>query len=190
MHCDYEAKRVSEEYFEWMCNFVYFDMAYGQASYKKLLRFLNSVEFVPIIELDEDRYSDGMAFRYRFGYEVGHTSDYIRTYLDVKPCSVLEMMVALCFKEYERSFDEDDSHGSRISEWFWSMINSLGLSRMNDTNFNEEECKKVIDRFISRKYEPNGKGGLFTLDHPYQNMCNVNIWYQFMWYLNETVYSK
>jgi len=58
---------------------------------------------------------------------------------------------------------------------------------MEDRNFNRDYCTKVIDNFLSHNYEFNGKGGLFTLEHPHRDMREVDIWCQFMWYLDENL---
>ena len=42
----------------------------------------------------------------------------------------------------------------------------------------------VIKRFLDRDYEPNGKGGLFTIKNCRQDLRKVEIWYQLCWYLD------
>lgn len=65
------------------------------------------------------------------------------------------------------------------------MINSLGLDRMDDLRFDEDYTNSIIIRFLNRKYERNGKGGLFTIKRPDLDLRTVEIWYQMSWYLNE-----
>ena len=65
------------------------------------------------------------------------------------------------------------------------MIVSLGLSNMDDRNFDGLYFKEVMQRFLNRGYERNGRGGLFTIHDPSLDMRSAEIWYQFMWYLNE-----
>ena len=63
---------------------------------------------------------------------------------------------------------------------------NLGLGSMDDRGYDEGEKKKIINRFLDRKYDRNGKGGLFTVkDRPSIDMRNIEIWYQMSWYLNE-----
>lgn len=173
-----------KEYFDFMCKLVYSDTYYNKISYKKLLKHLNELRFEYRHPMDKSRLQDGKDFRYVFGYSEGYPNDYIEVYLDLYPCSVLEMMVALAYR-VENYIMSDPEIGDRTGFWFWSMIVSLGLGHMDDDHFDIEYCDKVIDNFIERRYEPNGKGGLFTLAHPADDLRNVNIWDQFMWYLNE-----
>ncbi len=176
--------KLQNDYFEWMYHLVCDDRQYNNLSYRKLLYFLNSVAFVPIMDMDDNRRVDGIYFRYRFGFENGIDDATIQRYLDTRECSVLEMMIALAFRVEEQIMD-NSRYGNRTGQWFWVMVVSLGLGSMDDSRFDENYCKSVIDTFLSRRYFPNGKGGLFTLLNPKRDMREVNIWTQFMWYLSE-----
>ena len=175
---------IVNEYFEWMYHLVCSDEKYNKLSFRKLLYFLYSVDFVPMMPMDENRRVDGIYFRYRFGYDNGYSDAYIDRYLDTKECSMLEMMLALAYR-VEEQIMTDISYGDRTGQWFWSMVVSLGLGHMDDIHFDEKYCLEVVDRFLGRRYSNNGKGGLFVLEHPSRNMQDVDIWCQFMWYLDE-----
>lgn len=182
-----ETEDISSEYFEWMYHLVSNDSRVkNKISYRRLLLYLNSVIFVPMIEMDDNRRIDAIDFRYRFAYENGYPEIYVNNSFDwIKDeCSVLEMMISLSFK-VEEQITENYLYGNRTGQWFWSMINNLGLNTMDDKNFDRNYCDSVIHSFINREYSPNGKGGLFSLQHPYRDMRNVDIWTQFMWYLEE-----
>ena len=178
------SEDISKEYFDWMYHLVCDDKYNRHLSHRKLLYFLNSVEFVPIVSMDENRMVDGIDFRYRFGFENGYSRDYIKRYLDTKHCTVLEMMVAMAFK-VEETITDNRNYGNRTGQWFWGMIVSLGLGGMTDSNFDERYCEDVIKRFIDRQYQPNGEGGLFILTEHKADLRRIDIWCQFMWYLNE-----
>lgn len=75
--------------------------------------------------------------------------------------------------------------GNRTGQWFWSMIVSLGLASMDDNRFHQSRAEFVIERFRRRDYQPNGAGGLFTLQNPKEDLRTLDIWYQMMAYLNE-----
>lgn len=176
-------ENIQQQYFDWM----YFLVCSSDGrvpSYRKLLHYLNRIEFTYILEMDSNRASDGVELRYRFGYENNIPNFYIEVYLDGRPCSVLEMMVALAFTCEEHIMDDPDI-GNRTSEWFWDMIKNLGLKDMDDNNFDTTYVEEVISRFLNREYEPNGKGGLFTLNRCEYDLRTVDIWYQLMWFLNE-----
>lgn len=174
--------KLSNEFFEWMYNLVCNDRSYQNLSYRKLLIFLHKKKFTYKVKRDANRAVDGVDFRYRFGYENGYSREEIETYLDTRPCSVLEMMVALAFRIEEQIMD-DSEEGNRTGQWFWTMISNLGLGGMSDTKFDKDYCEFVIDRFLKREYEPDGKGGLFSIKDD-RDMRTAEIWYQAMWYLN------
>lgn len=175
-------ERLENEYFDWMYEKVRWWS--DDISYRKLLRFLHGQIFYYLIERDDNRYADGIGLRYLFGNTNGYSQAEIASYLDDKECSVLEMMVALsnrCENDIMTRPDEDD----RTGFWFMGMIKSLGLSNMDDRNFNLIKANDILERFLERKYEPNGKGGLFTLRCCEKDLTKVEIWYQLMWYLHE-----
>lgn len=173
-------RELNEEYFNWMYQLVFANEK--RRSYRKLLKYLNSVEFTYILDFDSNRAEDGMDLRYRFGYEHDYNGPMIAAYLDDRPCSVLEMMVALANRCEEQIMD-DPHAGCRRGQWFFSMLASLGLSGMNDENFVRSDAEKIVSRFLSRQYARNGEGGLFTVNSRH-DMRSVEIWYQLNWYLD------
>lgn len=174
-------QELNDAYFEWMYQLVCDDK---EVSYRELLYFLHCVEFTYVIDMDANRAGDGEALRYRFGYERKLPDAMIASYLDVRPCSVLEMMIALSLR-CEEEIMHDWDIGDRTGEWFWDMVRSLGLESMEDRYFNADAAEHVIQRFLNRDYKPNGEWGLFTVRNPRRDMRTVEIWYQMCWYLNE-----
>lgn len=174
---------LSSEYFEWMCQLVYSERYSRRLSYKKLLHHLHDIDFQYILLMDENRAEDGIDLRYRFGYEKEYEESMIADYLDNRPCSVLEMLIALAFRCEEHIMADPDL-GNRMGQWFWSMITSLGLKSMCDSRFDAAYTDDVIFRFMARKYKRNGEGGLFTIKNCKYDMRTVEIWWQMNWYLN------
>lgn len=174
---------MQNEYFKWLCDLVCGKRYSKEISYINLLLHLYNTEFVYSIPLDCNRSVDGIDLRYRFAISHNYDADDIMNELN-KPCSVLEMIIALSVRCEENIMD-DPLLGDRTGQWFWRMIVNLGLGSMSDNNFNENQYINIIDRFLNRKYEPNGRGGLFTLRHCYEDLRDVEIWYQLCWYLDE-----
>lgn len=179
-----ERDRLNNEYFEWMYNLVINDRDVKNLSYRKLLYFLHRTEFTYKLKRDGNRAVDGIDFRYRFGLENGYSEEAIKENLDTRPCSVLEMMVALAFR-IEEAIMNDNNYGDRTGQWFWSMIISLGLGTMCDARFDRKYVEDVIFDFLNRKYKRNGEGGLFTLNNCDADLRRTEIWYQAMWFLDE-----
>lgn len=171
---------IENAYFDWMCELVCKNRFGKGISYRKLLTFLQEVEFTYSNRRDRSRAEDGVNLRYRFPYECAGVSD-IERYID-GPCSVFEMMLALAIR-CEETIMDDPAYGDRTGQWFWNMISSLGLSSMEDTRFDLEEVKKIIVTFLNRDYEPNGKGGLFTIRDCEDDLRQMEIWVQMLRYL-------
>lgn len=171
------------QYFNWLYNLVHGNNQYSKLSYKKLLWHLYYTEFIYLIDLDENRAIDGVDFRYRFAYETHYSRDDITRYLDTRPCSVLEMMVALAFRAEEDIMD-DNNYGNRTGQWFWNMIVTLGLGSMSDDHFDMEYVDYVMYRFLYRQYERDGRGGLFIIEDSRVDTRDMEIWMQFMLYLD------
>lgn len=171
--------RINNEYFEWLCDLIDSKRFSRHVSYRKLLAHLHNIEFTWLIPLDDNRADDGIKLRRRYALAChDHTlSNYI-----LGPCSVLEMMVALAVRCEEWIMD-DAQMGNRTGQWFWGMVHNLGLSPMTDSEFNRDFVDDVIARFLNREYEPDGKGGLFTVKHCNHDLRTVEIWCQLSWYL-------
>ena len=172
--------RIINEYFEWLFNLVCSKRYSKRISFRKLLQHLHSITFSYSIPKDVNRANDGIDLRYRFALSMGY-SDVPRC-LD-GPCSVLEMMVAWAVRCEENIMD-DPSIGDRTAQWFWGMITNLGLGSMLDDKYDRQYVDRVIERFLNREYEPDGKGGLFRVRRCTRDLRNVEIWYQLCWYLD------
>lgn len=179
-------ENLNNKYFEWMNQLVCTEKYSTSRIYRKLLHFLHSTEFTYLIYMDYNRAEDGIDLRYRFGYECDLPSDTIEACFDGRPCSVLEMMVALSMRCEEHIMDDPDI-GNRTGQWFWNMIINLGLGTMNDAKFDKAYVSAVVHRFLNREYKRNGEGGLFTVQHSKYDLRTVEIWYQMMWYLDEVL---
>lgn len=184
MTFDYRiARKLYDEYFDWMYDMVCGERFSDHISYRKLLTYLHDIEFIYSIPNDENRAEDGMSLRYRFALLYGYED--MLAYFE-GPCSVLEMMVALALRCEENIMD-DPNFGNRTGQWFWGMIANLGIGSMVDDRFDKQYVEEVITRFLNRDYAPNGKGGLFTVRNCKKDMRNVEIWYQLNCYLNTII---
>lgn len=175
--------RICNEYFNWLYDLIAGRRSSRQISYRKLLKHLHNTEFRYVIQKDKNRARDGVDLRYRFALAEYYDTepDYITEMLD-GPCSVFEMMVALAIR-CEETMDDPDI-GDRTGQWFWGMIVSLGLGSMLDSRYNATIVDDVMDRFLDRAYEPDGMGGLFTIENCHRDLRDVEIWNQMWWYID------
>lgn len=170
---------IQETYFNWMYDLVCKDRFADENSFRRLLSYLYSMEFTYSISNDSNRADDGLDLRYRFALYTDIPNAEARI---TGPCSVLEMMVALAINEEQ--IMHDPRLGDRTAHWFWRMIVSLGLGGMTDSNFDRYAVKDIIYRFLNREYEPNGRGGLFTVDNCRYDLREMEIWTQACYYMD------
>ena len=176
---------IKKEYFEWLYNLVYRRTRKRHSSYKELLWFLHNTEFIFTIQRDSNRAADGVDLRYRFARELGYDVSKCLS----GPCNVLEMLVALAIQCEDHIMYDPDA-GDRTGKWFWDMIANLGLGLMSDDRFDERFVDEKVSIFLNREYEPDGKGGLFTVKNCRYDMRTVEIWYQMNWYLSSKYFNK
>lgn len=174
------AQDINNEYFEWLCDLTCKNRYSSRISYKKLLWHLHTIEFRYLISRDANRAEDGLEMRHMFVYENDYTDD-VELYID-GPCSVLEMMMALSLKC--EGIMNDGQIGDRTKQWFWGMISNLGLGSMTDDNYNDIYVEDIVNRFLDRDYEPDGRGGLFTVRNCEDDLRDIEIWHQLCWYLD------
>lgn len=172
---------IENEYYMYLVSFID-GGKYKQ--YSELLNYLYHTEYIWEYEMDENRAGDGLEFRNYFEMD-NHISDARIS----GPCSMLEMMVGLSYR-MEKDLMEDIIYGDRTPQWFWTMVNSLGLGHLDNRNFNEDIADEIIDRFEHHEYCPNGKGGLFTIDDNPYDLRDEEIWTQMCWYINSILANE
>ena len=156
-------------YFDWLINMVC--NASHKKSYISLLSELYDIPFwynSDIAPNDIYRMDDGLALQYEYASITGEQVS--------RPCSVLEMMIALARR--------GETISGKSIDWFWMMIDNLGLGAMYERHFDADYVRAVVTRFLERDYSPNGSGGLFYIPGSREDLRRVEIWYQMCWYQN------
>lgn len=175
-------QEIKNRYFNWLYDQVCKGRSHGKISYIRLFEYLHEIEFIYSIPNDVNRADDGVDLRYRFAMDeedYGETIDAI----DDRPCSVLEMMIALAIRCEENIMD-NTRYGNRTAQWFWSMMTNLGIGNMMDDVFDEKVVNSIIYDFLYRCYDADGKGGLFYIRDCEYDLRDVEIWTQLCWYLD------
>lgn len=167
-------KRLEERYFNWLCAKIIRPELPHQ-TYYELFRVLHGTEFVWLVIGDDNRAADGVELRYRFLVESG--ADPEHAWSNVL-CSIFEMLIAF---SYDAEFQTEVSY----RDWFWELIDNLGLTPFDDDHMDYESVSDILYRFVWRLYDADGVGGLFPLKHPEKDQRKVELWYQFFPYLEE-----
>lgn len=171
--------QVKSRYFEWLYNYVCKGRINNAISYRKLFELLHDTEFTFYIPNDVNRARDGVDLRYRFATIMD--DEQVMDVLD-GPCSVLEMILALAIR-CEETIMDDTRYGDRTSQWFWGMLSNLGIGFMTDERFDKDIANEKIYDFLEKRYDPDGKGGLFYIRGCKEDLREVEIWTQLCWYL-------
>lgn len=169
---------LDEKYFKWLyCQVGDPGLKNPSRTYWRMMKALFTREFVWLIPNDDNRLEDGKDLRYEFVDDVA-LKDVALEWIKVG-CSMLELLIALSRR---LAFEAE---GER-RDWFWQLIENLGLREYNDRKrFTEEEVYHILDKVIWRQYEPNGSGGLFPLKHTTRDQRQVELWYQLSEYVIE-----
>lgn len=174
---------VLNDYFEWLKTLVN-----AEESHRLLWRKLHSMDFLWVVDRDENRAEDGKYLRYLFTVEAYDRIDFDQEEVDQYlsgPCSVLEFLVGLA-RRMENDIMYDSDYDDRTSVWFHEMITNLGLMKYDDAHYSDVEVDDIIHRLMSRKYAKNGEGSLFPTTHFLkQKMSNLEIWAQMQSYILE-----
>lgn len=167
---------VEETYFNWLYTKVAStETPTPSNNYIRLLRELHSSEFVWVVSGDDNRAEDGKDLRKDF-LRQAHIHD---PEFEAFECSILEMLVA-----FSLIAEFDTLASSR--EWFWVMLDNLGLADLNDASYRRNtNIRPILDRFIWRTYNRLGVGGLFPLKASQNDQRKVEIYYQFCEFLME-----
>lgn len=164
-------------YFEWLCGKV----GLNENSYE-LAEQLYNTDFVYLLHKDGNRATDGIELRAIFRDIFDEPTD-----TGDKPCSVLEMMVALSSK-CESMIMHDAELGDRTPLWFNTMMHFLGLDVIVNTNghVDHDYVSYILHQMMYRLYGPDGSNGcLFHVKDKNIDLRNIEIWYQLSFYLND-----
>lgn len=167
-------------YLEWLKSQVtYFE---DSSTYHNLLEKLYSLEYIPVIDMDQNRALDGVHIRNDYFGEYGKDENIIDS-----PCSFLEFLLGIARR---MNYIYADIHEDRTKDCFWTLIRNIGLKELNDLAKDEylnSTVEEVVDRVNNRTFEKDGFGGLFPLQYPRENQRNVEVWYQMNQYLAEAM---
>lgn len=185
-HIDY-ADNFENAYRKWVRNKVD-----PSSSFTILMDILDSMEFRWTVDNDENREEDGRDLRLRFEDESGlECPDEVLQ----GPCSVLEMLFSLSIR-MEDSIMYDPDIGDRYSDWFWVMLDNLGVAVYSDRSIflGEKDgdpyvggipthIEYTVRRWMDREYDRDGTGGIFPIPGSEEDQRKVEIWYQMMDYV-------
>lgn len=156
------ANAKPDSYLRYLCDLA---GATGRRD-KYLAMLLDTIEYTYFVDNDENRAEDGKQLRINYGW----------INKDI-PCSVLEMLLGVSLR-----MQFFLSHLDNSVSYFYDLL--IGNLNLRDLCQNYEVEDQVFI-FLERRYKPNGYGGLFPLNRPFQDQRRIEVWYQMMAYIEE-----
>ena len=178
---------MNEQYLEWLLNRA--EVNDDETGFSELCRVLHGVIFHPIMEMDENRWEDGVGYRVDFA-EAHANSDDILDELDAElgGCTMLELILSLAEKMWFELAESQYEAG--VGKWFEELISNLGLDiytnrEMADNPDAETEVENILERMIFRRYHYDGRGGLFPLNYAEEDQRDAELTVQMNQYIAE-----
>ena len=154
-------EEIKTKYLEWLMDRAGLEKD-GPDGYGDICRQLQETEFVPIIEMDENRCADCSGLRYEFDPE----DCYI---LDMELCDTgtfLELLIVMAEKmKYELS---DSMYEASTRKWIMELMGNCGLDMYaRNEDYEKRSGRRNVDGIVSaiifREIGWDGEGGLFPL---------------------------
>lgn len=187
--CPTNTEMLEHNYLMWMYHMIGDGVTNADGepvTFYKLFRTLYDMSFTYILIMDENRLHDGLALRTRYAHETHQYPEIVLKTLRDKPCSVLEMMVALAIRISDIMYDSNDEHDAKF--WFWGMISSLQIDAVaSDESYNPDIVRVAIHWFLTRNYPNDGTGSLFPNTENLNYYNERQIWDQAMYYLHQYI---
>ena len=157
--------------------------------------------YSPSISEDGDRVKQALILREDYASEVGSGLDEVlqdRLWKSIHgQCSLFEMMISLAMSLDEMLNEDPDK--DMVSDFFHILLENAGYTLYDEEDWDapkgEEICtdywKRVSSRVLDRRYEMNGKGGLFPLqsvplkDGMVVDRRTVGLWQQLQDWVDE-----
>ncbi len=180
---------VIENYEQWLM----VQVQVNAETHGKLCHILQDTAFEPIIEMDENRSEDGMRLRMEYSDEISKDESEAELICDqidcqLGSCTILELLVVLArMMEYEML---DSQYEAGVGKWFMELLMNLGIEDLTDEQliFHPGQLSILQERlykFIYRKYDWDGEGGLFPLMYAQGDQRRTELAIQMNRYLEE-----
>lgn len=175
-----------------------YDLGFSDTDHLNLALYLHDKPFNWTNRMDENRMYDGLGmrrgfresstgrrFNFRFDKKDGLDNFDIFSSLDGNACTMLEFFVGFAYRLARDMFSD-----ITCEELVEHMLRNLDIWQFDDdSDFGDDDIIDTIDtilyRWVNCEYYFDGRGGLFPLDHPLEDMRKVQMWTQASWWYDE-----
>jgi hypothetical protein len=171
---------MEKSYIDWLLQKI--DNPRNQ-DYEDLFAILWEQEFYSLVDNDSNRAEDGLSLRKMWERKT-------RQRLILGPPRVLEVLIYLAMRARDVLYDGDFTIS--VDALFWEFLTNLGLDFYNNKKFegythddNRLDVIDILDKWLKREFQRNGKGGVFPLKNPKKDQRDEELWYQMNYYLME-----
>jgi hypothetical protein len=155
--------------------YIWLDSLVQDGNHLQLIRYLYEHPYRWQFTLDENRAAGGLNLRSRYAYENGIDICDIGL---MPECSILEMLIALSDRMVEVL-------SADIRDWFWVLLQNLGLDQYDDEHFDEKGVFDILEVWLDRRYDSDGMGSLFPLSRYSGDCRNLDTWGQMNAWIEE-----
>lgn len=170
-------KTLQEEYHEFLLDIIGFDLP-EHRKYMRLIEDLNDKEFFWVHPMDENRDIDALYLRKEYLVETGRDISLVWD----TPRSCFEVLVTFS-RRIEIEITGEPGNDD-LGRWFWIMLKNLDIL-YSDDHYDHGLVQFKLDVWLTRKYQEDGKGGIFPLKNAINDQTKTDMWYQMQGYLNE-----
>lgn len=170
---------LEEVYFDWLRHDAFSEVS-ERREYEGILRVLNDIPFYWTIWLDENRAGDALSYRQQDFLSTQKDLDsldqhWLEAWAASAP-SVLEVMLGMA-RRWSLYFE-----GS-VPFYFAHMFLAMKFQRYPGRVLRKETAAEIVDLcdvWMSRRFEPNGDGSPFPVNHAFDivDFRTVDIWTQ------------
>lgn len=162
-------------YFDWLSMLLFPD-GYERLDYSELLFALYDTEFYWTISRDKNRAEDGLLLRDEYENETGECVD-----IDCG-CTLFEFFIGIG-RRCSEELMYDSRKNQRDTFWATFFMGRIFLMEMTNDRFDRDQFDYIVNRFMGRKYSPNGDFCPFFCPIKNVDFRRLELIYQLNYYL-------
>ena len=157
---------MNKRYLHWLMEQAQLETD-GPDGYSHLCGILQDTYFLSMVEMDENRGSEGRELRDEWSEPSGGDKHGIRTGLIPYTCTMMELILVLARRMgYEMA---DSQYEAGTGKWVAELMENAGLATFRNEfyelnpEYHGNRIRMILNDIIYRRYSANGEGGFFPM---------------------------